>query len=151
MLGKLRNKSPLLDTNVIVERQISDALLSRIPLSSVVLYELIATTIDDSKLALYSSWRSATNPANPLLTPRATDWFECAKLVRHMLLGQKSKTRGRVGRVTSAQQQQNDALIARTATLHDCFVVTSDVGDFRKFEPYMKNLVIVPADDFFDA
>lgn len=149
MLGKLKNKSPILDTNVIIERHISDALLSRMALSSVVLYELIATTIDDSTLALYSSWRSASNPSNPLLTPTATDWLECSKLVRHMLLGQKSKTKGRVMKVTSAQRQQNDALIARTAALHNCFVVTNDVSDFKKFEPYMKTLIIVPADDFF--
>jgi len=67
-----------------------------------------------------------------------------------MLRGQKSQTKGQMPKVTSAQQQQNDALIARTALKHNCFVVTNDVRDFKRFEPYMKGLLVVRADDFFD-
>ena len=86
-----------------------------------------------------------------LLTPTATDWFECSKLVRNLLRGAKSKTTGNIAKVTSAQRQQNDALIARTATLHNCFVVTNNVRDFEKFQPYINGLVVVNADYFFDA
>ena len=150
-MGKrLKSKRPLLDTNVFIERNIPDSLLSRMALSSVVLYELIATTIDNTTLTLYSSWKSSTSPSNPLLTPTATDWFACAKMIRNMLRGQKSLTKGPMARITSAQQQQNDALIARTAFLNDCFVVTNNSKDFERFQPYMKGLIIVSTEDFFD-
>lgn len=119
-------------------------------LSSVVLYELIAANIDQSTYEMYSSWKSAFASKDRLLTPTATDWFECSKLVRNLLRGQKSSTKGTVQKVTSAQQQQNDALIARTAWMHDCFIVTDNERDFKKFEPYMKGLLVVPADSFFD-
>jgi predicted nucleic acid-binding protein len=122
----------------------------RMYLSSVVLYELMATNIDESTFAEYSSWKQAFRSNGKLLTPTATDWFECSKLVRNMLRGTKSRTKGTVAKITSAQQQQNDALIARAAVQHDCFVVTDNVRDFEKFQPYMKDLVIVPADYFFD-
>ncbi len=119
-------------------------------LSTVVLYELIAANIDDQTYTKYASWKTAYGAVNKLLTPTATDWFECSKLIRNMLRGQKSQTRGQMPKVTSAQQQQNDALIARTAWLHNCFVVTNNVRDFARFEPYMQGLVVVPADSFFD-
>ena len=120
-------------------------------LSSVVLYELVAANIDQETYESYASWRSAYSSSNRLLVPTAIDWFECSKLVRNLLRGQKSRTQGTVKKVTSAQQQQNDALIARTAWMHDCFVVTNNERDFNKFQPYMKGLLVVPADDFFDS
>jgi len=130
---------------------VSDVLLSKMFLSSVVLYELIAANIDGSTLSRYTSWKKAHSKWGQLITPTATDWFECSKLVRNLLRGAKSKTTGTVAKVTSAQQQQNDALIARTTALHNCFVVTGNVRDFEKFEPYMNGLVVVNADYFFDS
>ncbi len=118
-------------------------------LSSVVLYELIAANIDESTLQRYSSWKKAFADSGWLLTPSATDWFECSKLVRNMLRGSRSGTTGNVRKITSAQQQQNDALIARTAARHDCFVVTNNVRDFEKFQPYMGGLIVIPADYYF--
>ena len=103
---KLKSKHPLLDTNVFIQREVSDALLSRMFLSSVVLYELIAANIDESTLAQYTSWKTAHSASNQLLTPTATDWFECSKLIRNMLRGAKSSTKGNVLKITSASQQQ---------------------------------------------
>jgi predicted nucleic acid-binding protein len=118
--------------------------------SSVVLYELMAANIDQSTFEMYESWKLAATAKERFLTPTATDWFECSKLVRNLLRGQTSRTQGSVKKVTSAQQQQNDALIARSAWMHDCFVVTNNERDFNKFKPYMKGLDIVSADYFFD-
>lgn len=150
MLKRPKGKRPLLDTNVIIERQITREVLEKMCLSSVVLYELVAANIDESTLQTYASWKRIFDSSRLLITPTAVDWFECSKLVRNMLRGSRSKSAGRVTRITSARQQQNDALIARTATLNDCFVVTNDVRDFQRFVPYMSNLVVVPADYFFD-
>ncbi len=119
-------------------------------LSSVVLYELIAANIDVSTYQTYSLWKASFSKLGKLITPTAADWFECSKLVRNMIRGARSSTKGKVFKITSAQQQQNDALIARTAMLHDCFVVTENVRDFEKFQPYVQGLIIVPADLYFD-
>lgn len=143
-------KRPLLDTNVFIEYAVPASVFSRMFVSSVVLYELVAANIDDSDLAIYTSWRKSFGESKRLLTPTATDWFECSKLIRNMMRGSKSRTTGLTRKITSAQQQQNDALIARTATLHDCFVVTKNIRDFEKFQPFLKGLVIVPADYFFN-
>ncbi len=150
MLRKIRGKHPLLDTNVIIERQISREALEKMCLSSVVLYELIAANIDASTLQTYSSWKSVFSSSGRLLTPSATDWHECSKMIRNLLRGSNSRKTGRVAKVTSAQQQQNDALIARTAMLNNCYVVTGNIRDFEKFQPYMKDLIVVPADYFFN-
>lgn len=119
-------------------------------LSSVVLYELMAANIDDSTFKEYAYLKQVFGKSGKLLTPTATDWHECSKVIRNMLQGKRSRTTGRVAKVTSAQQQQNDALIARTACLSGCFVVTENVKDFERFQPYMKDLIVVPADYFFE-
>ncbi|MBL8180761.1 MAG: hypothetical protein JNL64_04020 [Blastocatellia bacterium] len=151
MSRNLKDKRPLLDTSVFIERDIPVATFRRMILSTVVLYELIAANIDDGNLELYLSWRRSFAKSKSLLSPTETDWIECSKLVRNLLRGAKSKTKGTVQKVTSAQQQQNDALIARTAAMHDCFVVTGNVRDFEKFQPYMTGLVVVSADYFFES
>lgn len=150
MLRKLRGKLPLLDTNVIIERQITQETLEKMSLSSVVLYELIAANIDESALQTYSSWKSVFSGSGRLVTPSASDWHECSKMIRNMLRGTRSRKTGAVAKVTSAQQQQNDALIARSAALNDCFVVTNNIRDFAKFQPYMSSLIVVPADYYFE-
>src|SRR5688572_19507650 len=146
MSKKLSGKRPLLDTNVFIERTVNDAILFKMALSSVVLYELIAANIGDDKLNVYLSWAKIYRDKKRLITPTAADWLECSKLIRNLLRGSKSKTTGYVKKITAAQQQQNDALIARSTALNDCFLVTSNVRDFEKFKPYMSGRVIVPAD-----
>ena len=150
MSRSLKGKKPLLDTNVFIERPVADVTLQWMLLSSVVLYELIAANIDDKRLRVYISWAKFHRTRGTLLTPNDMDWLESSKLVRNLLRGTRSGTIGYVKKVTSAQQQQNDALIARAAWTHNCFVVTSNERDFNKFKPYMKGLDIVPADHFFD-
>ncbi len=149
MKTKIKNNRPLFDTNVFIGRKIGEHHKDRMFISSVVLYELIAANIGDSSLQYYSSLLSKARKLERLITPNAADWFECSKLIRNLLRGTKSPTIGKTKKIISAQQQQNDALIARTATLHDCFVVTENVRDFERFKPYMNDLIVVPADYFF--
>ena len=132
MSRNLKDKCPLLDTNVLIERDIPRATFSRMALSAVVLYEHIAANIDDSNLDLYLQWRRSFSDLKRLVTPTETDWVECSKLIRNLVRGSRSNTQGYAKKITSAQQQQNDALIARTATTHNCFVVTGNVRDFEK-------------------
>lgn len=77
------------------------------------------------------------------------DWYETAKVIRRLRFGEKSASRGKTPKISNAQKLQNDALIARSAWTNNCFVVTTDVDDFSLFLPFMKNLEIISAEDFF--
>lgn len=146
-------KFPLFDTSAVIQyrEEISSSknLIGKMRLSMVVYYELTATTIDKSHLKLYEKWHKSFYKDGFLLTPTMTDWYEIAKLIRRLRFGEKSASHGKTPKIAHAQKLQNDALIARTAWTNDCFIVTADVDDFSLFLPFMKNLEIVSAEDFF--
>lgn len=148
-----KQKYPLFDTNCIIQyRQTIENeknLLGKMRLSMVVYYELTATTIDNSTLKFYDKWLKLFDKDNLLLTPSMLDWYETSKLIRRLRFGEKSASHGKTPKLSNAQKLQNDALIARTAWTNDCFVVTTDVDDFEYFLPFIKNLIIISAEDFF--
>ena len=80
-------KSPVFDTSVFsshkkkVEKDIEFALLS-----SIVLYELTATSIDESTLQKYERWRKLLIEDERFLTPTATNWRETAKAIRRLYI-----------------------------------------------------------------
>ena len=117
--------------------------------SSVVLYELTATTISADDLDIFENWRKFHDKNDSLITPDKNDWWETAKLIRRLRFGDKSASHGLTPKIRHAQQLQNDALIARTATLAKCYAVTKDVNDFQQFVPFMPNLEIVSDIEFF--
>ena len=117
----------------------------RIPIifSSVVFYELIASMIDESTLQKYASWESSCIKTKRLITPGRTDWIVAAKCVgrlRHLKLINKN---------LSATTLQNDALIARCASMHNCFVVTDNIRDFTLLQKVMLKLEVIPATEYF--
>lgn len=67
---------PVFDTNVFVEYEevITKKDLARMALSSVVLYEMTATTIDKSKWQQYTKWRKYSEKEDLFLVPTADDW-----------------------------------------------------------------------------
>lgn len=78
-----------------------------------------------------------------LLTPTKGDWVNTAKAVRrlrHLKL---------INKHLAASKLQNDALIARTPSLHGCFVVTDNVRDFSLLQRVMPKLEVIPAKEFF--
>lgn len=146
-------KSFVLDQNVFTEYSSviheDSTLIVKMVLSSVVLYELVATTISADDLDVFESWRIFHDKNKSLLTPDKTDWWESAKLIRRLRFGDKSASHDLTPKISHAHRLQNDALIARTATLAKCYVVTKDVDDFQKFLPFMPNLEIVSDVEFF--
>lgn len=137
-------KLPLLDSSVFptykkgVEKY---APLSKFSL--VVYYELTATSIDNSTLQKIDVWKHIAQQADRLLVPTKIDWINCAKAVRrlrHLRLIDKN---------LSATVLQNDALIARSAYLNDCFIVTENVRDFALLQKVMPKLEVIPAKEFF--
>ncbi len=117
--------------------------------SSVVLYELTATTVSADDLDIYESLRKLHDKNGTLLTPDKTDWWETAKLIRRLRFGDKSASHGLTPKLSHAHKLQNDALIARTATQAKCYVVTQDTDDFQQFAPYLPKLEVVSGEDFF--
>lgn len=147
-------KSFVLDQNIFVEhakflRSESTSLAIKMHFSSVVLYELTATTVSGDDLDLYERLRKFHDKADTLLTPNKTDWWETAKMIRRLRFGDKSASHGLTPKLQHAYQLQNDALIARTATLAKCYVVTKDVDDFQQFVPFLPNLEIISDTEFF--
>ncbi len=117
--------------------------------SSVVLYELAATTVSADDLDVFEKWRKFHDKENTLITPDKNDWWETAKLIRRLRFGDKSASHGLTPKLSHAYQLQNDALIARTATKAKCYVVTQDTDDFGQFLPFMPKLEIVSGEEFF--
>ena len=135
---------PLLDTSVFstYKKQI-DENIEAFHFSSVVLYELIASLIDESTLQKYEAWEKFFIKSNRLITPARTDWTFAAKSVRrlrHLKLINKN---------LSPTALQNDALIARSSFMHKCFVVTDNIRDYELLQKVMPKLEVIPAKDFF--
>lgn len=137
-------RKPIFDTSVFPDygAQIENLLLSCL-FPTIVFYELIGTSIDDSTLQKYERWRVLANKNKLLVNPTASDWWETSKAIRRLYLIQSEQP-------TKLKTLRNDALIARLAVIHDGFVVTHDVDDFQIIQKVMPNLKIMSAKDFFE-
>lgn len=146
-------KQPVFDTNVFqnYRRTITNADLGGAFLSIVVLYELTATTNDKSQRQYCEALRIYYHKQNKLLVPTMSDWWEAAKIVARIRYGEKVAGHGKTPPLPDAQRLQNDVLIARTATMHDCFVVTSNTADFLKIQTSLNKLEVVDAKDYFSV
>jgi predicted nucleic acid-binding protein len=136
---------PLLDTSVFsTYKKLIDENIDSFHFSTVVLYELIASLIDESTMQKYQSWETAFRKTDRLITPTRTDWIISAKSVRrlrHLKLIDKN---------LSSTALQNDALIARSSFMHKCFVVTDNIRDYALLQKVMPKLEVIPAGEFFN-
>lgn len=136
-------KSPVFDASIFspfkkqIEKEIAFALLP-----SIVLYELVATSIDESTLQKYDRWRKLLTKNERLLTPTANDWWEPAKAIRRLYLKKTAP-------ISKLKTLQNDALIARLSVKNHGFVVTADIDDYEIIKREMPKLEVVSADYFF--
>ena len=145
-------KRPVFDTNVFhqFKQDMTKGDMAEMALSVVVLYELAATTNEQADRQRYEAWRKGFAAAGLLLVPTANDWWEAAKLVARLRFGDKAAGHGKTPPLLDAQRLQNDVLIARTAALNGCFVVTANVADFLRIKPYLNRLEVVRAADYFN-
>lgn len=139
----VKKTTPIFDTSVFSDygSEIDKNILS-VLFPTIVLYELVATSIDLATLKRYERWRVLLNRQGRLLNPTGRDWWETSKAIRRLYMmkdAQPSKLR----------TIRNDAMIARLATIHDGFVVTHNLSDFRTIQKVMPNFEIVSADDYF--
>lgn len=138
-----RKTTPIFDTSVFpdYESQIEGLLLSSLS-TSIVFFELVATSIDNSAMQKYERWRALATKSKQMLNPTANDWWETSKAVSRMYLQKEIQP-------TKLRTLRNDALIARLAVIHNGFVVTHDVDDFQMIQKVMPELRVVAASDFF--
>ena len=92
-----RNRKPLLDSSVMIERKadINQTLIEKMKLSIVVLYELTATTIRKSDFQELDNVRQTFHKRGDLPVPTMTDWWETAKMIRRLRLGEKTAAQGK--------------------------------------------------------
>ena len=141
---------PVFDMNIFVEydKILTTKDYQKMALSSVVLYQLTATTIEKSQWQQYTAWRTAYAKLDRFLVPNSEDWWESSKIVSRIRFGEKSAAQGKTPKLADAQKLQNDVLIARTAYAQKYFVVTSNLRDFQKIQQFL-NVEIVSADEYF--
>ncbi|MFN0280085.1 MAG: hypothetical protein ACKVRN_16030 [Pyrinomonadaceae bacterium] len=136
-------KRPIFDTSVFssYSTEIEKIYLSSL-FPTIVLFELVASSIDESLLKRYDGWRISLNKINRLIAPTANDWWETAKSIRRLYVSKAAQS-------SKLKTLRNDALLSRLAVKHDAFIVTNDVDDFQIIRKDMKQLEIVSASDFF--
>jgi len=138
-------KLPLLDSSVFSPfKGRIENLIDSTKLSLVVIYELSATNIDESAAQKVERWRISAQKSNRLITPTQADWLAAANAVRRL---RKLRL---IDRNMPATTLQNDALIARSAYTHECFIVTENIQDFTLLQKVMPKLEVIPAQEFFN-
>lgn len=137
-----RKTTPLFDTSVFSDYadRVDEFILS-IFFPTIVFYELVATSIDETNLQKYERWRVLLNRHNRILNPTARDWWETSRRLYLTKAAQQTKLK----------TLRNDALIARLSVIHDGFVVTHDVDDFQIIQRVMPGLKLMPASEFFES
>ena len=111
---------------------------------TVVLFELVATSIDAETLQRYERWRVLLNADGRLLNPTARDWWETSKAVRRLYMNKNAQ-------LNKLRTIRNDALIARLAVIHGGYVVTHNMDDFSLILKVMPDLRLLSANDFFGS
>jgi len=137
-------KKPICDTSVFSDyADYVDRIILSVLFPTVVLFELVATSLDEATLQKYLRWRILFNKNDCLINPAASDWWETSKAIRRLYLMESEQP-------SKIKTLRNDALIARLAVMHDGFIVTHDIDDFQIIQKVMPNLRFVSAREFFD-
>ncbi|MGI8642119.1 MAG: hypothetical protein ACR2MG_19480 [Pyrinomonadaceae bacterium] len=137
-------KKPICDTSVFSDyADYVDRIILSVLFPTVVLFELVASSIDEASLQKYERWRILLNKNGCLINPTASDWWETSKAIRRLYLMESEQP-------TKIKTLRNDALIARLAVMHDGFVVTHDFDDFLIIQKVMPRLQIMSAQEFFN-
>jgi predicted nucleic acid-binding protein len=117
-------------------------------MSAVVIQELAAGARDNSRLKELDNARRRYEKESRLLVPTGEDWWFAGKILNSIARALKSKSGGRITSISKAEQQRilRDVLIARTARREGVLVVTSDISDFAKIQPYCNVRVKHPSE-----
>jgi predicted nucleic acid-binding protein len=135
---------PIFDTNSVIKyRSEIESYFSSLYFPSIVFFELLATSINQDELKLYSEWHRDLKKEDRILTLTENDWWATAKAIRRLYIN-------KVAPQTKLASIRTDALIGRiVAKQKDAFLVTDDVDDFQIVKRELKGLRVISADEFF--
>lgn len=141
---------PVFDSTTFIRysKYLPESELAKMAVSSVVLYELTANTLDRTQWQHYTALRQASVKNGMLLTPTMQDWWECSKAVARIRFDQKLAAHGQSPKDPNPTRLQNDALIARTVWLRRFYLVTDNDKDFDRIKPFIP-VETVAAQDYF--
>jgi predicted nucleic acid-binding protein len=107
-------------------------------MSAVVIQELTAGAVDKSEVQRWQAALRAHEKEGTLLVPTGEDWWLAGKALNSLLRGLKSRSGGRTPRLPPAEIQRiiRDVLIARTARRAGALLVTDNVRDFERIQPF---------------
>ncbi len=110
---------PIFDTNTIIKYRNQVENYFKINyFVSFVFFELIATSISQDELKLYSTWREKLKKSNQILSPTENDIWETAKAIRRMYIN-------KIAPQTKLITIRTGALIARLVVKQkDSFLVS---------------------------
>lgn len=140
------------DTSVVVSRKVTDfkAMPHGFVMSAVVLLELFASAIDDSRRkGLEATFRQYQND-NLLITPNEDDWLLASKILFLLAHDRSRERKGKLQRLPrgASQHLALDVLIAVSARRWKAQVVTENWADFKAIQRYC-NINVVRASQFF--
>jgi hypothetical protein len=100
---------PVFDTSIFSDyvSEIEEMLETSL-FTSIVLFELVASSIDNGSLRKYERWRRLAVDSNQFLTPSSDDWWETSKAIRRLYLMKEIQS-------SKLKTLRNDGLIARLA------------------------------------
>ena len=135
---------PIFDTSSVIKyRTEIKKYFETLYFPSMVFFELVATSISQDELKLYSDWRRDLNAEKRILSPTENDIWETAKAIRRLYLN-------KIAPQTKLLTLRTDAIIARLSIKQkDSFIVTNDVDDFLIIKREMRDLRVISADEFF--
>lgn len=106
-------------------------------MSAVVIQELAAGALDNTRLAELRDARRQYEEDGRLLVPTGEDWYIVGKVLNSLYRGQPVKKGARRPAIDKEERRiVRDVLIARTAKRAGATVITKNESDFAKIRPY---------------
>jgi len=140
------------DTSVCISRKLTnfDEMPENFRVSGVVLMELIAGALNDSRRKFYEGTFAQYAKTNLLIVPNEGDWLLASKILYLLTHARKRSNKGKLQRLQpgASQRMALDVLIAVSARRSKAAVVTENWVDFKAIQRYC-NVRIVRASKFF--
>ena len=139
------------DTSVIIARRPHN--LRQEPsllVSSVVMMELIANSVDDSQRKAYEALFSDHQQNETLITPNDADWLFGSKILFWLTRRRRAAEGGSLRRLPpgASQRMAMDVLLAVSARRLQAAIVTENWTDFKAIQHFC-NIKLIKASDFF--
>ena len=141
------------DTSVCISRKLTnfDEMPESFRMSAVVMMELIAGALNDSRRKFYEGTFAQYEKTNLLIIPSGEDWLLASRILYLLTHARKRSNKGKLQRLPpgASQRMALDVLIAVSARRLKAAVVTENWIDFKAIQRYC-NVTIVRASKFFE-